>query len=462
MAEISYYRDSIRNYMVLACGEEEAGRGYQYRMLAANRIPGLLPCSLRYIDDRRLLYYDISSRQKLSVLCEARSLEPVHFRRLLERAAEAAGRLSEYLLDASCLLLDPGYIYADLTGMEFYFVYDPEAEAGTLSLLTAFLTERLGQEDPDLTAAVWELDALAQDPDFVLGPEALAQLLPGERPGTEEPGPVSGEGLFPEERAEEEEPEQEEREQEKSLPVFLPLLALAASLVLFVLTFTGLTEGRTRRLCLAGGTALLAAGLGTGLSVLLKRKGKAWKGAAGKEGAGKEAPERGEKRSFFSFLRGREKAEEKAAADFWGEDEAVSSGKAGPDLVPVPQRVPVEERGPLPVLGSGRQTKVLGGEEPGRLRLYGEDGARGLHIDLEKLPFTVGSSPEFADVLLDDPSVSRLHARIWKSEDGVLQIRDLGSTNGTRINGILLGPEESAGLMKGDIVCFGSLEFHCR
>jgi len=45
----------------------------------------------------------------------------------------------------------------------------------------------------------------------------------------------------------------------------------------------------------------------------------------------------------------------------------------------------------------------------------------------------IGRLPE-CDVTLDDPSVSRRHARLV-SEQGRWRIEDLGSTNGVRVNG---------------------------
>jgi pSer/pThr/pTyr-binding forkhead associated (FHA) protein len=45
----------------------------------------------------------------------------------------------------------------------------------------------------------------------------------------------------------------------------------------------------------------------------------------------------------------------------------------------------------------------------------------------------VGRAPN-ADLRLDDPQVSRLHARIEMRDDGVY-VEDLGSRNGTRVDG---------------------------
>ena len=57
------------------------------------------------------------------------------------------------------------------------------------------------------------------------------------------------------------------------------------------------------------------------------------------------------------------------------------------------------------------------------------------HIPLQKLPITVGKMAGAVDLVLNDQSVSRLHARI--SRDGNrFFITDLNSTNGTFRNGL--------------------------
>ena len=93
-------------------------------------------------------------------------------------------------------------------------------------------------------------------------------------------------------------------------------------------------------------------------------------------------------------------------------------------------------------------------------RLYGRD--RGNRIDLRTLPLTVGKAPAYSDVVLADPSVSRVHARIYKGEDGCIEIRDLDSTNGTYINGEKMEPNEKRRVLRGDEVRFGNVEYEYR
>jgi HD-GYP domain-containing protein (c-di-GMP phosphodiesterase class II) len=68
---------------------------------------------------------------------------------------------------------------------------------------------------------------------------------------------------------------------------------------------------------------------------------------------------------------------------------------------------------------------------------------------------TVGRGRQ-ADVVLEDPSLSRLHARVRVDRNGQLAVDDLGSTNGIFVNG---SEQLSAPLLAGDIIRFGRVEY---
>lgn len=85
------------------------------------------------------------------------------------------------------------------------------------------------------------------------------------------------------------------------------------------------------------------------------------------------------------------------------------------------------------------------------LRIVGGPDAGGVHR-LHGREITVGRSSD-ADVPLDDPDVSRLHLALHLTEDGVT-VRDLDSTNGTRLAGRYLRGE-SAALADGEPVRIG-------
>ncbi len=76
----------------------------------------------------------------------------------------------------------------------------------------------------------------------------------------------------------------------------------------------------------------------------------------------------------------------------------------------------------------------------GRTELLGSGGA------------TLGRSRE-ADIVLDDANVSRKHAEVRPS-GGSWIVRDLGSTNGVKVNGRRIGAPQS--LKRGDVIELGT------
>ncbi len=56
------------------------------------------------------------------------------------------------------------------------------------------------------------------------------------------------------------------------------------------------------------------------------------------------------------------------------------------------------------------------------------------------------------DVRIDIDHISREHAEFWVDESERLFIRDLGSTNGTRVNGQKIAPRVDTELTNGDVV----------
>src|SRR4029077_17260580 len=87
-----------------------------------------------------------------------------------------------------------------------------------------------------------------------------------------------------------------------------------------------------------------------------------------------------------------------------------------------------------------------------RAQLLPLDG--GLPFDLVKALIVVGRK-EDCDLRLEHKSVSKLHCVLVKT-DGLLLLRDLGSTNGTRVNGQRV---RRAALLPNDPLQLASLRY---
>lgn len=83
-------------------------------------------------------------------------------------------------------------------------------------------------------------------------------------------------------------------------------------------------------------------------------------------------------------------------------------------------------------------------------------------VVLREIPFvrdrlTIGRSP-INDLRIDDPAISATHAEIVRADDELI-LRDLNSTNGTKVSG---QPVHRHYLRDGDIIGLANFELLCR
>lgn len=80
-------------------------------------------------------------------------------------------------------------------------------------------------------------------------------------------------------------------------------------------------------------------------------------------------------------------------------------------------------------------------------------------IRITKDSFVIGKKQDSVDAVISfNPMISRLHCRVMR-QDGVYYISDMGSSNGTYVNGKRLTPNVFQRLSNGDIVRLANAEF---
>ncbi len=94
---------------------------------------------------------------------------------------------------------------------------------------------------------------------------------------------------------------------------------------------------------------------------------------------------------------------------------------------------------------------------PAELIVLDEDGREAERIAVTRSPIVIGRQST-NDVVLSDPNVSRRHAELRRNDENWTVV-DLGSTNGTTVNG-RTGPEHQ--LKDGDKLGFGTSELLFR
>ena len=107
---------------------------------------------------------------------------------------------------------------------------------------------------------------------------------------------------------------------------------------------------------------------------------------------------------------------------------------------------------PPPAAARAARAPSTRGRGPTRLRIVDPVARRGETFPLTE-ELTVGRGGGCGIVLGDDTFVSQVHARMYR-RDGDVYVEDLGSRNGTFVNGEPIG--SATRLRRGDQVQFGS------
>lgn len=107
------------------------------------------------------------------------------------------------------------------------------------------------------------------------------------------------------------------------------------------------------------------------------------------------------------------------------------------------------------VLLSRDELEIEAHNKSGNPRLISSDGKK--EYELSNLPVTLGKSKDLVDIVLKDNSVSRMHASIIY-EDNRICIKDIGSSNGTYVNSVLVD-SLAMPLEDGDEIMVGRMRF---
>lgn len=444
MIEAKYYKDFRHNYLIIK-NEDITADTYQCKMITGNKIEGLVPCTERHINGETLLYYEITSKQSLASLYEDRRITMEQLSSLLLQIKRTWDSITGYLLKESSLVLQPEFIFADIETEEFTFLYYPfETEENYIVLLLEFLADKVDSEDKDAVEAAYKMLELATREQFVLDEvlewfkEDYSERRKEEREYQEctEAQDISLKDIFPEDIPSE--AEMPEKHQEawgnsrntgkrdkynQKIPSICMAVSIALEGVLYYI-YQGWELSESRRIYLYAGAVMLGALFLVSIMWILYRKVfcekmKIWE--------------------RVSDLRNREREEE----------EKPYRNTVLPEKV---QEYAKQSYG---------NTIFIPWTENCENKLYGTGKGNKNHIDLNRLPLTVGKLAGSVDMVIDDQSISRRHAKFAR-DGSKIYMTDLNSTNGTFKNGLRLLPNTSEVLEPGDEIRLGKLKFIYR
>lgn len=422
MINVSYYKDYRHNYLIVE-GKSQETEWYQSRMITDNQIEGLLPCKEKHINGDAFLYYEITSKQNLQNLYEGRKITMKQLRNIFINLKMIEQKLSKFLLNESNLVLQPEYIYADVETEKLYFLYDPfETEGNDMVSFLEFLAEKTDTEDQMAIETVYKMLELATKEQFVMD-EVVSWFEEDaeweEKAADSIQGIPESEDILPFR----EPPDEEEEERPGSRPaVFSMIAAIALFLPLYAIDRLYVLAEKIQ-ICLYAGLLFCGALFAGSAGFLIYRL-------------------------LFLGKRGNGYSEEKFPKRERREEERY-------------REIDMDDRTQPKTEQAYGNTVFIPWVESCENKLYGVGKGNKNHIDLGRLPLTVGKLAGSVDMVIEDQSISRRHARFFR-EGNRIYMRDLNSTNGSFKNGLRLLPNASEVLEPGDEIRLGKLKFIYR
>lgn len=382
------------NYERILLEEKPEEKRYQYCMIGRGGIKGLLSCNLRYVNGQGYLYYDITSKQNVRQVYSKKNITRDWLKDFLWSLRQVRQELERFLLDAENVLLFPEQIFQDLESRVFSFLYVPyhEGKNGIKELMD-FWVEHIDYDDDLLVTCVYHMyEQMDQNGEVYLQAQIFedAKVLDAVR------------------AAEADEARAQTMEAGKT----------AAGKTAAGKAAAGTAENRKRvsRTTETGGMT------------------DDERATEGRMGIGQP------KKRFFGIFDGRKKDRE-MREQYRRNVQEIMGGQA------VAEDSAYDED-----YGRTIYVQEPAAERQAQRKLETSKGK--LVAVLESPVMTLGKKKGEADVVLEDASVSRLHARITKEQD-VHYLEDLNSTNGTFKNGLQLQPYEKRELEEGDEVKLG-------
>jgi len=455
-----YRRDLQNNYLILQSEEEEEKNSYQLKMAQQNEIAGLLPFHCARKDGELQFYYEITAKQSVSSLYEKRLMGRTDILTLLGGIRDTMENLQKYLLNPLHLVFHPEYIYMDAERRNIFLCYvSQEDQESSILSLAEFILKHLDHEDRCAVVLGYSFYQKASEENFSLY-KALRELLLEMRNeeagadteaaqtqraeqdsgrwdlcgnGQTESHKVSADSRTGYDHAYTEWMEYEKQNTEtyevthkqrsgkarknnavKKIDwlfrIIHPAVLISGLFLLAVLEIV----------CYAGGLGITEAGgiffLILSLELLLN----------------KYLLNRGKKREKEQWLQEEEEEMYRILKD---------------EMYEMPRE---KER--------IEQTQYLNNfPENEVLRLISVQAEKGgtvfPDICLDREIVCVGKLKGEVDVILDSPTVSRMHARLER-RDGKFFVKDLNSRNGTFHNGRRLAPQEQCEITVGDRISF--------
>ncbi len=167
---IEYKKDLRHNYLVIT-DESLHVEDYSTKVLEYQKLEGFLMMNQRIMDNKTYLYYDISSKQSMSVLYEKARLSYEMIKNMFKQIFIIIQTAYEYLLSENDFILEPEYIYFDLSTNRLALCYFPGFDRNLkdqIVLFLEYLMNKVDYNDKEAVLLVYRLYASSKEDGYTI------------------------------------------------------------------------------------------------------------------------------------------------------------------------------------------------------------------------------------------------------------------------------------------------------
>ena len=413
MREVIVKNEFDKSYLLIEDSNIE--KNYIFQMIVRNKIPGLLECRTRYIEDNSYCSYDVSSKRSLEQEYADKKMNFQNLMELFYGLNEIINRANEYLLNHSHFIMEPKFLFKDMETEELHCLYFPDVKAETEKRemyrpLADFLLDKIDHRDEYAVNVAYHFYKISKEEYFSFDTFV---------------GFIEKEALLAQAK--------EKREKEKCVQIKETQTSVSEIGEQAVRGFSYIEENiggqeNSPKWWISGVLFIVGALMTVGYFLIPVLHSYALyillPGLTGSIlGIGLLI------RNIIILFR------EKEEDTYIQETEPVRVEEYFDDTLD--------------------DVTVFFDQEQ-YIRLKWKEGRFSKEYLLEEFPVTVGKLKESVQIVINDFSVSRLHARIRK-QGNILYLQDLDSTNGTYVNQKRLQTGEEAIINRGDEIQFGKI-----
>jgi len=428
MFSMEYSQDIYASHLIITVHNRNETVAHEEKMLFNNEINHLLEFQLRYLEGIPKYYYDTRGRKSLSVMCQEKQIGYEQLSGLFRDFIEEIDMIDNYLLDPDNIIFQEEYIYYDGDKKSYSFVYLPGYMKSMTEQLREIVSRLMKNVDHSNQKAVLFIYGLYNIIfDNYYSAEKLRNYM--EKEEGKNQGMPSGENIvknvYKAEEVIKNVPDKKEEQlvtdkKNKNVKIGLVLLdILVIGVIISILLksrlfnvaafMSGLGKSRICLLIIAGFVVFAMI-----LLIILIRK---------------------------------KVINDEAEEDFWTPYEENNH-----------QNLMQMSRGTeiLSEMSGDAGTKLL--NQPLIFTLQSVNPDKASNLKITELPCMIGKSVLNSLCRIDNQTVSRRHAKIYREKDGLYMI-DLDSTNGTYVNDIRLEKLEPHEIKHGDYIRFSDMAF---